>query len=283
MTDAKHESEWISALAAVHLISPKVGGDHTAKAILISRMVDGVFEGRAEVKLQEADLGDLDIEEPIERSPRYYPRQRETRYIEVAGSADGALLMVPADFFQFDGKGWVLAPEFTSWREGLFLSRRPATFRRPINSKFKIIGDATPPNLTAEMSIQSDAFIRRACVGLRFRKAEIEAIITGSEATTTAVGKRDEKLATEPPITERPTTAKGKGGRPRSTLWEDWVAELVAMIYEEGYTPPTTTSQLRAAVEIRLHDRGLKAPGEDMVQRALSAVINRLGSNLQED
>ena len=72
---------------------------------------------------------------------------------------------------------------------------------------------------------------------------------------------------------ERP---KPKGGRPMSSLWPDWVAELTLYIEDTGLPEGIGyggQSKVIAAIESRLMAKGLDAPTRTTVQETVRAVL----------
>jgi len=106
--------------------------------------------------------------------------------------------------------------------------------------------------------------VRIQAFGVRFHREDVEQVCRALEKTS-------ERPA--PPLAEE------HGGRPMSKLWPGWIAELSALIHEEG-VPPGTGSQgsddLIAKVADRLAGRGLEAPSRTTVQVTAKAVLRRL-------
>jgi len=243
MIESRSPSDWISALDAVHMLSPALGGDVAAKSTLVSRLTDGVLPGRASTIIEEADIGKLDFDDfewGERRSPYKHDEQIGRGYVRVAKD-DSNALEVPADFMQ-SSEGWVLDTSEISWPDGLFIARRPARLRSMIAK-----------------NIVPGKLCRRAVGGLELRKMDVLQIIGGNGSMSQQAGPRPKKA----------------GGRPRVSSWDDWVAELVAMIHEDGVPPSTTAPALIGRVRERLADRGKPYPEDETVMRVTYAVINR--------
>jgi hypothetical protein len=76
-----------------------------------------------------------------------------------------------------------------------------------------------------------------------------------------------------------PPSSKEAGGRPMSSLWPNWVAELVALIHEEGLPAQpsgTGADDLISRVGDRLAGRGLEGPSRSTIQETVRAVLRRL-------
>jgi len=80
-------------------------------------------------------------------------------------------------------------------------------------------------------------------------------------------------LRSEP---KSPPSPKDSVGRPMSALWSDWVAELAALVHDEGIPSAGNTELLIRTVANRLAERGLEAPTRSTVQDAARAVLRRL-------
>jgi hypothetical protein len=85
----------------------------------------------------------------------------------------------------------------------------------------------------------------------------------------------DEMLGSVSPAV-RPAIAAESGGRPRSELWPEWVAELVMLIHDEGIPESPRVEDLIKRVADRLAERDLDAPGRTTVQDTARAVLRRL-------
>lgn len=77
----------------------------------------------------------------------------------------------------------------------------------------------------------------------------------------------------------RTSEGRDPGGRPMSTLWPEWVAELVSLIHEEGMparSKGTGVDELISRISDRLAERGLEGPSRSTVQETAKAVLRRL-------
>ncbi len=75
----------------------------------------------------------------------------------------------------------------------------------------------------------------------------------------------------------KPTVATSEaGGRPMSTLWPEWVAELTMLIHDEGIPDSPKVEELINRVADRLAKRDLDAPSRTTVQDTARAVLRRL-------
>jgi hypothetical protein len=82
-----------------------------------------------------------------------------------------------------------------------------------------------------------------------------------------------------PPKEPEAPASVGKGGRRPSEKWPDWVAELVAVVHDEGI-PGGVGSQgqekLLERIANALAERGLEGPARTTVQPVVQAVLDRL-------
>jgi hypothetical protein len=100
--------------------------------------------------------------------------------------------------------------------------------------------------------------------GVRFHRAGLEDMLPGAFATTAS------KTA-DPPTKE-------SAGRPMSPLWRDWIAELVAEVYENGFPAGSGgkgADELIRRVADGLAERGLEGPSRSTVQQTIGAVLRR--------
>jgi hypothetical protein len=115
-----------------------------------------------------------------------------------------------------------------------------------------------------------DKRIRLRAFGVHFRRDDVRKMVPDAFS--------DDSDPTD--VAETETVASiDRGGRRLSELWPDWVAELVALIHDEG-SPEGTGSQgsdrIIAAIEERLAESGLACPARTTVQPTVSKVLRRL-------
>ena len=106
--------------------------------------------------------------------------------------------------------------------------------------------------------------VRFQVFGARFHRDDIERIVGSSQ-----IGR----------IRPEPAANKESGGRPMSTLWPEWVAELAGLIHEEGVPAGSGTKgteDLISTIANRLAERGLEAPARATVQETAKAVLRRI-------
>lgn len=102
--------------------------------------------------------------------------------------------------------------------------------------------------------------------GVRFLRADLERMLP-------RLGKTS-RTAPEP--------SRERGGRPPSPLWPDWVAELVALIHEEGVpegSGSTGADALIDRVADRLAVRGKETPARTTLLPTARAVLSRMRSD----
>lgn len=239
MINSKQAGEWISALAAIDII----GGDDAAKATIISRLTEGALEGRAEVMIQEADIGALDFAD-LWRGSHRHPGQREKHYIKFAESSDAALLTVPSDFFAARENHWALDPALISWSEGRFVGRCPASFRSP--PKRRIVIASAKASARPTPIPHSEALIRRAVSGLRFRKIDIESMAAGrSGVEARAQARTRGKL---------PSSAK-----PNDRKHEEYAHSAAEIVRDEGVLPQKAFRRVVVSETMRADDSIIRA------------------------
>lgn len=92
----------------------------------------------------------------------------------------------------------------------------------------------------------------------------------------------DLRLMTPTAFSEEPapaSIARESGGRPMSALWPGWVAELAAVLHEEGVPPGAAASgadELIGRIADRLAARGMEGPTRSTVQETVKAVLRRM-------
>jgi len=89
-------------------------------------------------------------------------------------------------------------------------------------------------------------------------------------------GDLDLMLGVASSVAKPAPIAKEAGGRPMSTLWPEWVAELTSLLHEEGLPSSPSADDLINRVADRLARRGLDAPARTTVQDTARAVLRRL-------
>ena len=101
--------------------------------------------------------------------------------------------------------------------------------------------------------------------GVQFKRIDIEAILPAVETSS-------------PSFTVSPSSTQS-GGRRLSDRWPDWVAELVAVVHDEGI-PVGVGSQGQEELIRRVADalasRGTASPARTTVQPVVQAVLDRL-------
>jgi hypothetical protein len=98
--------------------------------------------------------------------------------------------------------------------------------------------------------------------GVRFRREDVDLMLGALPA---------------PKGPSVPTTpAKVAPGRPRSDLWPEWIAELVAQVHDGGLPATPSVDELIGRVDNALAERGLEAPSRTTVRETVGAVIRRM-------
>ena len=105
--------------------------------------------------------------------------------------------------------------------------------------------------------------------GTQFSKAEMDRLAPFVPCTVRA---EIDKIIAQP-------TQKNKGGAPRSAAWNDFMAELAAVLHEVGVPPGSGTQgseQFMETIFGRLEERGKEYPQRTTVQPVVNAVLERL-------
>jgi hypothetical protein len=113
-----------------------------------------------------------------------------------------------------------------------------------------------------------DREVRIRAFGVRFHREDVELM-----APTSAM-PGDSRV--------KPAPQKEAGGRPMSALWPEWVAELAALIHDEGLPDGAGSAgvdELISRVSDRLANRSLESPARATVQQTAKAVLHRLRSD----
>lgn len=125
-------------------------------------------------------------------------------------------------------------------------------------------GDALKQNWElGDFETWFDHRVRYQIFGVKFHRDDIDQIV---------------RMANPRQSPPQAQTATESSGRKMSELWPDWVAELSHYIHEEGYPAGQGSAgaeMLIAAIETRLAERGLTAPGRATVQVTVKAVLQR--------
>lgn len=126
-----------------------------------------------------------------------------------------------------------------------------------------------PDNFYPAPGIPSDAVLVVRLDSLRNLIARVQAV---EEVSIPIAANQAPELATPQKGQQR------AGGRPRSSRWPDWIAELVLYLHENGFPKGDGAAgqdALIAAVESRLVQNDREAPSRATVQETVRAVLVR--------
>lgn len=153
MSDVNSNDLWVTALEAVHLLSPEIGGDKIAKERIAERLRDGALKSTMLWMAGGVDLGSLLPQRPsLDLSPQdlakralpenfaYFKRERtipelsETKF--GAGFADfvtphtSKRASVGLAFWNFSNtETWERDQKRWNWSQGLFVVSQEAVFK----------------------------------------------------------------------------------------------------------------------------------------------------------
>jgi hypothetical protein len=263
--------EWIGPLQAVHLLSPKIGGDSKAKAAIAERLKDNAVLATAWWMAEGVDVG-LPYREPAlikeirqgDEAPTWSVSEVQTLRqtgtmptVSLTKAGDGMAFRIwdgaNDDRLILGGHFWGAVRkndiERWDWANGFFITSCPP-------GEWK----------SAEvMNNLNEKFPRRTfALGVRFRRADIESML-------------GEPAFSAPPLKPVQSTRGAK----QSESWPHWVAMLTVLIHE-GETFSSARSLVRKVAD-RLNDAGLPHPSDNTVYAAATAVVDALGrSNLTD-
>ncbi|MDC0886223.1 hypothetical protein OAS19_00315 [Altererythrobacter sp.] len=253
------KGEWISALEAVHLLSPKIGGDKKAKKALVERLLDSAIHCTAWwlakgydvgqpyigqgvtlpddfASLSEAALHDLTVEQS-------QPVISETKF------GTNYALSVRAGNIFIGGQFWNLATkedrEQWSWANGLFKCSYPNV------EAIAGFGEPLGPN-------SPKSRIRLYALGVHFHRPHVLGIVA--------------KSAGEP---ARADTKPSNAGRKPSELWANWVAEVIWLQDNEDIEK-FSANKLKDRIEDIAAKKGVLIPAPSSVYPAAQRVLSLL-------
>jgi hypothetical protein len=134
---------------------------------------------------------------------------------------------------------------------------------------------------------RTGTFAGRGKVGLKVHKARVRGAVfdisgvVDLEIMLRGRASGDSGAIEDTPITARSTDTAGRGGRPKSDNWANWIAELATYVHEEGIPSGTAAEGQDAvigAIEERLAAKGHDSLGRSTVQAVVRAVLIRLRS-----
>lgn len=111
-----------------------------------------------------------------------------------------------------------------------------------------------------------DGIGRVQAFGVRFHREDVDEMLAAQSSFSRT------------PVPAPTPVAREAGGRPMSERWPEWVAELVAVIHEEGLPDNPGVDELINKVSDQLALRGLEGPSRTTLQDTVRAVIRRMNS-----
>ena len=270
MGDVNADNLWVSALEAVHLLSPEVGGDKIAKEQIAERLRDGALKASVLWMADGVDFGSLLPQRPVpELSPEEAARRilpenvafskRERTVPEISEKKFGsgfAHFVTPhrskraslgGAFWNFaNSETWERDQKRWNWSEGLFV-----VSQEPI---FKVAPKGTPLKYK---------FGRRLFVyGLELLRSEVLALIPRKSPEASG-------LPVIPPPVKR---------RAQKYDWEELMTELVAYAYHKPlrdqfdiYEMKGFQTKLEKWLTERLEAKGLN-PGSSAIRKKAVAI-----------
>lgn len=241
------EPGWIKALEAVYILSPLVGGDDQAKAIIAGRMRDGALRVKAEWMSFGYDVGAIPIKRPnvsLDKVGQHYA-------VSVTPQSEKPLTVAMG--FWLGSEDWENDQKRILWYDGIFILTLPP---EPASSRPDIQSLASLPH-------------RWIVSGTRLNEKEIldiaDALNSSQHISSQKVEKRERIVS-------------------KDVRWNDWIATLVVGIYNGEIQPPLTTKALLKFVDDKLAFKGQKPLERSTLHPAAKRVCEALtAEHLKDD
>ena len=274
---AEGQQDWVTALAAIEILASSLG-ERVAKETLLSLVQRGELQGRADLLLEEADIGMLILDDEHwgwgDERPKSHPMQRDKSRIQLR-TDDRPVLTVPTDFFA-STDGWVIDPTTVSWPEGVIVARCPATFRPRLNTALLknrvVVGGASrlgrsksPPALA-----ESDSYMRRATKGVMFQNRDIQHFASGPPVVPTSA--KPSKLPANLDI-RADYCAPGDC----EPVMDEFQHEIISGQFEAKYNKPRAygvPAKIGREFESRMMARQLGVPSSATVKRKVTRLLD---------
>lgn len=237
VSETKSASKWITAVDAVHLLSPTLGGDKKAKKAILERLYDNSIKSTAWWLGYGIDIGSTHNSSPVLQT-----FDSEDDFVELSASELRELMKRKTQpnisstragdhLVQHLEQGPILGGllwsniaeadlERCNWSTGFFI----ATGRGKEQMAFfgKSGNNVKHPK-------------RLFALGVQFEEDDVLKIIGDS-------------------VPDRPK----RRARKKSADWEDWIAELVLLEHEGGITVTATADSIIKIIAARLSERGIE-------------------------
>lgn len=230
----------MSAIEAVYLIGPHVGGDVAAKLMISERIRDLKLAMAVEWFSEGADVGGLPKSRPIESKTKLGEQYATIVTPENKSGSPiflGGLFTLSSDNWEKDVERWI-------WGIGLFVTtEKPLTKGLPIKK--------SPLRLTLPR--------RMVAYGVHFRRMEIIQLL--------------------PQVVIENKTPPSPAGRKRDVRWNAWVAEACYYIHSNGYPEAMSGSEFaRTVVDILVH-RQIETLEPGTYESTARAILKRFKSS----
>lgn len=188
------DAEWLSAIEAVHLISPSIGGDKKAKEAIAARLHDGVIIPRALWTAEGANLGEPFVTRSLE-----FEDERE---MGAVNNPDALTIRMtaPQETLNKAGSGYAYRVNLSEKRA---IRLGPAFWARSVNWKrdqkrwewgkgllmvtTEPLGDLHPnPRI-----MEAQWGLRNVAYGVQFKRSDIIAIVNPASIAEAKIEKRE--------------------------------------------------------------------------------------------
>lgn len=262
--------QWISPIAAVHLLAPVFGGDEAARTVLLSRVREGRLDAWADWVLEEADVGEIAFED-INWSNTYKAKtvvdgHFVKGYLRRQVPGYGVLPLKP-DFLSSED-GWVIADDMLDWGVGVFVGRKPAK-QHSVRRLPKIPGLMTRKVISGLEFRRSDIL---EIAGIGSSDKDIKNVYPGLEPSQGVEAGAPESAEAQPP--SKADELRNTGNR-RSDAWYDWVAEVVVYADLHGIDTEMKAPTFHKEIKDLLKTRGKISPNTDSTEKAFRVIKTR--------
>jgi hypothetical protein len=241
--------EWMEPLAAVDWLAPKLGGEAQAKTALLNRLIDGRIHCTCVWTCEQPDIGPLPQLRPRQVSSPSKPS--EAFYVSEL-TTPGSVTLLGSTMWD-RGQHWDEDQKRFKWAEGLFVS----SFDNGV-----MVTSNTEDEHTQATLLRG----RTVAYGVRFNRAQIEAIVAGGADVSPTMS-----ASSGSPSQNKSSSA----GRKSDLDWNPWIAEIVMHIYDTGFDPTISQAKFYDIIDDRLRKKDIEGPNKSKVERAISAIYRR--------